>query len=182
MAVLAVVRRLAACDLGAQSLEASLVKGERMRLLGQVSGGLAHQIRNGVAGAKLAIQLHARSCSDADGDSLEAARRQLARVEADLSRYLDLGRDDVPRRPCHVVEKLVEEAARCWSARNVAMRTCRLVLASRRSSTRSCWAIPAGSGISSSTCSPMPSKQRARMAEGRSDRGPFRTGTAAVRH
>jgi signal transduction histidine kinase len=94
----------------AHSLELSLAKGERMRLLGQVSGGLAHQLRNGVAGAKLAVQLHARSCSDGDGDSLEAARRQLARVEADLSRYLDLGRDDVPRRPCHVVE-LVEEAA-----------------------------------------------------------------------
>lgn len=94
----------------AQSLQVSLAKGERMRLLGQVSGGLAHQIRNGVAGAKLAVQLHARSCSDGNGESLDAARRQLARVESDLSRYLDLGRDDVPRRPCHVVE-LVEEAA-----------------------------------------------------------------------
>src|SRR4051812_35355464 len=35
---------------------------ERMRLLGQVSGGLAHQLRNATAGAKLAVQLHARTC------------------------------------------------------------------------------------------------------------------------
>jgi signal transduction histidine kinase len=90
-------------------LDTSLKKGERMRLLGQVSGGLAHQLRNGVASAKLAVQLHARSCDDGDSESLDAARRQLARVEADLNRFLDLGRDDVPRRPCHVVE-LVEEA------------------------------------------------------------------------
>src|SRR5439155_2062727 len=31
---------------------------ERFRLLGQVSGGLAHQLRNGVTGAKLAVQLY----------------------------------------------------------------------------------------------------------------------------
>src|SRR5207253_9546235 len=30
---------------------------ERLRLLGQVSGGLAHQLRNGLAGARLAVQL-----------------------------------------------------------------------------------------------------------------------------
>ena len=61
-----------------------------------VSGGLAHQIRSGVAAAKLAMQLHARSCSDGDSESLDVARRQLARVEVDLTRFLDLGRDDVP--------------------------------------------------------------------------------------
>jgi signal transduction histidine kinase len=91
-------------------LERLLRDGERMRLLGQVAGGLAHQLRNGVAGAKLAAQLHARACTEVDGESLEVARRQLARVESDLARFLDLGRADVVRRPCHVVE-LVEEAA-----------------------------------------------------------------------
>src|SRR5207244_5832853 len=35
---------------------------ERLRLLGQVSGGLAHQLRNGVTGATLALQLPARAC------------------------------------------------------------------------------------------------------------------------
>ena len=30
---------------------------ERLRLLGQVSGGLAHQLRNGLTGARLAVQL-----------------------------------------------------------------------------------------------------------------------------
>ncbi len=91
-------------------LEQTLRDGERLRLLGQVAGGLAHQLRNGVAGAKLATQLHARACADGDGESLDVARRQLARVEADLARFLDLGRSDVARRPCDVVE-IVEEAA-----------------------------------------------------------------------
>jgi signal transduction histidine kinase len=90
-------------------LEGALRKSGRMRVLGQVSSGLAHQLRNAVAGAKLATQLHARSCEFGDDESLDVALRQLARVEGDLARFLDLGRDDVPRRPCHLVE-LVEEA------------------------------------------------------------------------
>jgi signal transduction histidine kinase len=89
-------------------LQESLQKTERMRLLGEVSGGLAHQLRNGVAGAKLAVQLHARSCANGDRDALDVARRQLARIEADLDRFLDMGRD-LPRRPCRLVE-MIEEA------------------------------------------------------------------------
>jgi signal transduction histidine kinase len=87
----------------------AIQKSERMRLLGLVSGGLAHQLRNATAGAKLAVQLHARTCEAGEDESLDSARRQLARVEADLGRFLDLGRDDVPRRPCRVAD-LVEEA------------------------------------------------------------------------
>jgi signal transduction histidine kinase len=63
---------------------------ERLRLLGQVSGGLAHQLRNGVAGARLALQVHAREKS-AD-ESIQVALRQLALVETYLKRFLDLGR------------------------------------------------------------------------------------------
>ena len=43
-------------------LQDAVQKTERLRLLGQVSGGLAHQLRNGVTGARLAVQLHARAC------------------------------------------------------------------------------------------------------------------------
>jgi signal transduction histidine kinase len=68
---------------------------ERLRLLGQVGGGLAHQLRNGVTGARLAVQLHAKSCREPDADgALEVALRQLAFVEAHLKRFLDLGKLD----------------------------------------------------------------------------------------
>jgi signal transduction histidine kinase len=63
---------------------------ERLRLLGQVSGGLAHQLRNGVAGVRLALQVHARE-TPAD-ESIGVALRQLALVEIYLRRFLDLGR------------------------------------------------------------------------------------------
>jgi signal transduction histidine kinase len=91
-------------------LQEAMQKQERLRLLGQVGGGLAHQLRNGVTGALLAVQLHARNCAGGDGEALDVALRQLALVEANLKRFLDLGRTDrAVREPCSLVD-LVEEA------------------------------------------------------------------------
>jgi signal transduction histidine kinase len=84
---------------------------ERFRLLGQVSGGLAHQLRNGVTGAKLAVQLYLREAAgQTDAAALDVALRQLTLLETHLKRFLDLGRQDVPRRePCSLTT-LVNEA------------------------------------------------------------------------
>jgi len=94
-------------------LQETVQKTERLRLLGQVSGGLAHQLRNGVTGARLAVQLHARACGGrADAEALEVALRQLTLVEINLKRFLDLGRTGPQRRePCSLTA-LVEEAVR----------------------------------------------------------------------
>jgi len=84
---------------------------ERLRLLGQVSGGLAHQLRNGVAGARLAVQVHARECtSTLDQEALEVALRQLSLVEEKLQRFLHLGRSDRPCRRPRSLAELVDEA------------------------------------------------------------------------
>jgi signal transduction histidine kinase len=82
--------------------QATISKTERLRLLGQVSGGLAHQLRNGVTGAQLAVQLHARECNGhADPESLTVALQQLALVEVHLKGFLDLGKSTALRRePC----------------------------------------------------------------------------------
>jgi signal transduction histidine kinase len=92
-------------------LQQAIEKQERLRLLGQVSGGLAHQLRNGVTGAVLAVQLHARDCAGGDGEALKVALRQLALVEANLKRFLDLGRDQAVAEPCSLVELLDEAVA-----------------------------------------------------------------------
>ncbi len=82
---------------------------ERLRLLGQVSGGLAHQLRNGVAGARLAVQLHRRACR-ADAETLAVALRQLTLVEMHLKRFLDLGKElELRREPCEL-GALIDEA------------------------------------------------------------------------
>jgi signal transduction histidine kinase len=82
---------------------------ERLRLLGQVSGGLAHQLRNGVAGARLAVQLHGRECG-VDAETLAVALRQLTLVEMHLKRFLDLGKALELRREKCDLRILVDDA------------------------------------------------------------------------
>lgn len=91
-------------------LQETIQKTERLRLLGQVSGGLAHQLRNGVAGARLAVQLHARECNgQGEREALDVALRQLTLVEANLKRFLDIGRtEELRREPCSLT-KLIDE-------------------------------------------------------------------------
>lgn len=99
---------------------------ERLRLLGQVSGGLAHQLRNGIAGAKLALQLYERELQagpDADSsdgraepsqrpdDALAVALRQLTLMESYLRRFLDLGKAIEPRRQSTDLAGLARETA-----------------------------------------------------------------------
>jgi signal transduction histidine kinase len=75
-----------------------------------VGGGLAHQLRNGVAGARLAIQLHSKGCPGADeDDALGVALRQLALVDSQLKRFLDQGRLDEAPRSCCDVGRMLEE-------------------------------------------------------------------------
>ncbi len=92
-------------------LQETMEKTERLRLLGQVSGGLAHQLRNGVTGARLALQLHAREVNGhADSEAIDVALRQLNLVEANLQRFLHLGTTDPQARaPCSLAA-LVDEA------------------------------------------------------------------------
>jgi signal transduction histidine kinase len=83
---------------------------ERFRLLGQVSGGLAHQLRNGVTGAKLAVQLYLREAAgQTDAAALDVALRQLTLLETHLKRFLDLGRQDAPRRETCSLTALANE-------------------------------------------------------------------------
>jgi len=91
-------------------LQETMKKTERLRLLGQVSGGLAHQLRNGVTGARLAVQLYARENNgQADVETLNVALRQLALVEMHLKRFLDLGRASEFRpEPCRLAD-LIDE-------------------------------------------------------------------------
>jgi signal transduction histidine kinase len=94
-------------------LQDTVQKSERLRLLGQVGGGLAHQLRNGVTGARLAVQLHLRECpTNGEREALDVALRQLSLVESKLRRFLDLGQADTqPHQPCSMRELINEAVA-----------------------------------------------------------------------
>jgi signal transduction histidine kinase len=84
---------------------------ERLRLLGQVGGGLAHQLRNGLTGARLAVQLYIReNAGRADTAALDVALRQLTLLEAHLKRFLDLGKQGDGKRETCSLAALAAEA------------------------------------------------------------------------
>ncbi len=66
---------------------------ERLRTLGQLGAGMAHQLRNAATGALMAVELHQNECrTGSDCESLSVAVRQLRLMESHLKRFLTLGR------------------------------------------------------------------------------------------
>ncbi len=99
-------------------------RAERLTLLGQLSGGLAHHLRNDVTGARLAVQLHQRRCREIDQESLAVALRQLKFTEEHLQKFLAAGQPQpLQRIDCALEEvfaavgALVEPACRHRRAR-----------------------------------------------------------------
>lgn len=73
-------------------MQQTIRRTERVRLLAQLAGGLAHQLRNAVTGARMAVQIHQRRCGLADEGSLDVALRQLSMTEEHVKRLLSLSR------------------------------------------------------------------------------------------
>lgn len=80
--------------------EQQVRRNERLKTLGQLGAGLAHQLRNWLTGARMALQVHARECPLGEqAESTEMALRQLGLMESYLQRFLTLGagRDEAAR-------------------------------------------------------------------------------------
>ncbi|HWA98390.1 MAG TPA: HAMP domain-containing sensor histidine kinase [Pirellulales bacterium] len=73
--------------------EAQVRQHERLRTLGQLKGGLMHQLRNAATGARMALDFHAEACplDTRDDNSLDVAKRQLTLMESYVQRFLTLG-------------------------------------------------------------------------------------------
>ena len=72
--------------------EQQVRRNERLKTLGQLGAGLAHQLRNWLTGARMALQWHARECPLGEqAESTEMALRQLGLMESYLQRFLTLG-------------------------------------------------------------------------------------------
>ncbi len=72
--------------------EQQVRRSERLKTLGQLGAGLAHQLRNWLTGARMALQFHARECPlGANAESMEMALQQISLMESYLQRFLKLG-------------------------------------------------------------------------------------------
>lgn len=68
-----------------QEMQKTIETTEQMRVLAQVASGLAHQLRNSIAGARMAIQLHLKRCPlSATDESAAMALRQLQLTEEQI--------------------------------------------------------------------------------------------------
>jgi signal transduction histidine kinase len=85
-------------------------RNERLKLLGQLGGGIAHQLRNSAAGARLALELHGQECPlGAECESLGVALRQLKLMETYVQRLLTLGKQSGRPRAPVVLDDLAAE-------------------------------------------------------------------------
>lgn len=89
-----------------------LGRTERTRLLGQLAGGIAHQLRNAATGARMAVQIHRRRCEPgARDDSLDVALRQLALMEEQVRGLLSLGRTERRARVDRPLSELLADVS-----------------------------------------------------------------------
>lgn len=102
-----------------QELQQTIRDTERVRLLAQLAGGLAHQLRNAVTGARMAVQLHRKRCELSGDESLAVALRQLELTEQQIRGLLSLSRrEESPSQPGQVsdivreIEQLVDPQCR----------------------------------------------------------------------
>ena len=77
-----------------EQLQNDMQRTDRLRLLAQLSSGLAHQLRNSLTGAKLAIQIHQRRHGRSADESLDRALRELSWTEQQVQRLLAVGGRD----------------------------------------------------------------------------------------
>ena len=64
---------------------------QRAKLLHQVASGMAHQLRNTLMGAKMALELHSRSCPNANDEEVTVALNQLDIAENYVKRLSVVG-------------------------------------------------------------------------------------------
>lgn len=76
-----------------QNMAAAIREQERAELVTQLAGGLAHQLRNAITGARMAVQLHQRRCPDGERESLDVALKQLTLTEEQIKGLLKLTRN-----------------------------------------------------------------------------------------
>lgn len=86
-------------------------RAERLTLLGQLSGGLAHHLRNDITGARMAVQLHQRHGCDADDESLAVALRQLKLTEEHVQQFLSAGQPRPIEKNCCDPGEVVQQVA-----------------------------------------------------------------------
>jgi hypothetical protein len=90
-----------------QQLWRAVEQKRSQELLHQIAGGMAHQLRNSLTGARMAVELHASRCADGDDESVRVSIAQIEQSEDYVRRLLLVasGKQD-DNRPADVLSSL----------------------------------------------------------------------------
>src|SRR5580692_46253 len=99
--------------------EAAVRRSERLAALGQLSAGLAHELRNPLGSIKGSADLLARSASQKDDASIALAKElaeiisaEVDRTNSLVTRFLDFARPLEPRRETTDVAQVIDRAVK----------------------------------------------------------------------
>jgi len=87
-----------------------LKETERTVLLKQLVGGLAHQLRNALTGARISIQLHQQHCSESDDEAIDVALKQLRLTEEQIKALLRLSKGEQSRAQAEELSTILDDA------------------------------------------------------------------------
>ncbi len=93
--------------------EEALQRVEQMKVVGELAAGLAHEIKNPLAGMKVSIEvlLYELNLSDADREVLTRVTDEIFRIELLMKELLNFARPPVPRPDIVDINKVLERAA-----------------------------------------------------------------------
>ncbi len=82
---------------------------ERAQMLTQLAGGMAHQFRNSLTGARVSLQLHQRHCATRDDPAIEMALKQLTLTEEQIKALLRLSRGETSPQVSTSLAEVVQD-------------------------------------------------------------------------
>ena len=87
----------------------NLHQQQRHKLLHQIAGGMAHQLRNSLTGARMAVELHAEQCHAGSEEGLVVAVGQIEQAEGFVRRLLAIGAGQQDRDRAAAAARCLED-------------------------------------------------------------------------
>jgi len=117
--------RLGQSRLEAEKLSAKVATAERLAAIGQVTAGVAHEIRNPIAAMRLRAENALAKGSERHGEALLAILDQIARLDRLLRRLLNVTEPEKPRRQrtliADLLQSCLDERCELASSRQVSL-------------------------------------------------------------
>lgn len=111
----AIAEKLAIANENLLAAEAAMRRAERLAALGQLTAGLAHELRNPLASIKGSADLLARTAGERDVMSRELGEiisSEVDRTNLLVTRFLDFARPLEPRREKSDITEIIDSAAK----------------------------------------------------------------------